>query len=178
MNARRGFFDCERFPFTAMLERNAPGILAELREVLKEDAFVPWPEPHLYGKGWDVFGFYLFGRKIPEHCRACPRTAKVVEEVPGMTTAGFSRLAPGAHIRPHTGFTSRVLRCHLGLITPAGCRLRVGEEVWPWEAGKCLVFDDTLEHEAWNEADTERVVLLLDFRKAPWMRSGAAPAEC
>ena len=167
MNGRQGFHDCAGFPFTAMLERNAPAILAELRELLNGDVFVPWPEQHLYGKGWDVFGFYLFERKIPENCAVCPRTAEAVEQVPGMTTAGFSRLAPGTHIRPHVGYTDRVLRCHLGLIAPAGCRLRVGEEVRPWEAGQCLVFDDTLEHEAWNDADTDRVVLLLDFKKAP-----------
>ena len=150
-----------------LLECNASAIRAELDRVLNDDPFTPWPERHLYSKGWDVFGFCFFERKIPENCAVCPETAAIVEQVPGMTTAGFSRLAPGTHIRPHVGFTDELLRCHLGLIAPPGGRLRVGDEVRAWEENKCLIFDDTLEHEAWNESDADRVVLLLDFRKQP-----------
>ena len=165
MSDRRGFYDSSDFPFVALLERKADAIRGELERLLKGPAFTPWPETHLYDEGWDVFGFYLFESRLSANCTVCPETAAVVEQIPGMTTAGFSRLDPGAHIRPHVGFTSKVLRCHLGLITPPGCRLRVGEETRAWESGKCLVFDDTLEHEAWNDSPESRVVLLLDFRK-------------
>ena len=165
MTQRQGFFDATGFPFAGVLERNAPAIMEELDRLLIGDRFTPWPERGLYGKGWDVFGLYFFEKRIPEHCALCPGTVAIIEQVPGMTTAGFSRLAPGTHIRPHEGFTDQVLRCHLGLIVPPRCRLRVGSETRHWEANKCLIFDDTLEHEAWNESDTDRVVLLLDFEK-------------
>ena len=165
MNETRGFYDTAEFGFVARLERGAPAIRSELDRLLDVDPFIPWPEKGIYNRGWDVFGLYFFGRKDAANCARCPDTAKIVESVPGMTTAGFSRLAPGTHIRPHTGYTGDVLRCHLGLIAPPGCRLRVGGETRAWEESKCLVFDDTLEHEAWNESGDERVVLLLDFRR-------------
>ena len=83
-----------------------------------------------------------------------------------MTTAGFSFLAPGTVIRPHIGYSGEVLRCHLGLIVPEGCALRVGAETRNWDAGKRLVFDDTVEHEAWNSGAEGRAVLLIYFRRA------------
>ena len=165
MDGKSGFLDPADFPFTAVLEENAPIIRDELDRILPGDAFISWPETFLYNEGWDVFGFSFFGKRIPENCALCPRTAAIVEAMAEVTTAGFSRLSPGTRIRPHTGYTDTVLRCHLGLVTPAGCGLRVGEETRAWEEGKCLIFDDTLEHEAWNDSKEDRIVLLLDFLK-------------
>lgn len=158
-----GFLDPGGFPFVRALERSAPAIRRELDRLLESDVFSPWPETGLYGQGWKVFGLRFFGRKLDGNCRKCPRTAKILEQVPCLQTAGFSRLEPGARIRPHVGYTSAVLRCHLGLIAPPRCGIRVGGETRSWEAGKCLIFDDTIEHEAWNDSGEDRVVLLLDF---------------
>lgn len=83
-----------------------------------------------------------------------------------MTTAGFSCLAAGTHIVLHVGYTNTVLRCHLGLIVPDDCALRVGNQTNNWVEGKCFVFDDTVEHEAWNHGDKARIILLIDFKKA------------
>lgn len=164
MTGRTAYFDPRRFPFVADLEGHAASIREELEHVLScESAFSPWPERGLYGEGWDVFGLYAFGRKIEENCKRCPRTTAAVERVPDMTTAGFSRLRAGARIRPHVGFTDAVLRCHLALIVPERCGLRVGGVTRQWTENNCIVFDDTLEHEAWNESGRDRVVLLLDF---------------
>lgn len=85
--------------------------------------------------------------------------------LPGMTTAGFSSLVAGTHIKPHIGYSKAVLRCHLGLIVPDGCVLRVGTQTRNWQSGKCLIFDDTVEHEAWNNSDKTRIALLIDFKK-------------
>jgi beta-hydroxylase len=135
-------------------------------DTLVRDHFVAWPETYLYGKGWNVFGLYAFGRKLLKNCHLCPETARLVEDIPGMTTAGFSWMEAGTHIKPHVGYTEAVLRCHLGLIVPPGdCALRVGPETRSWEEGKCLVFDDRTEHEAWNRTGKDRIVLLIDFTK-------------
>jgi beta-hydroxylase len=112
-----------------------------------------------------VFGLYAFGKRLEDNCRLCPETVRVVETIPGLTTAGFSRLEPGTHIKPHVGYASNVLRCHLGLVIPPDCALRVGTEVRAWQEGKCMVFDDTTEHEAWNRSEQVRIVLLLDFTR-------------
>lgn len=160
------FYDAATFPFTQTLEANWQTVRDELLHLRDKD-FIPWPEKYLYGAGWDTYGFYAFGMKIRGNCRQCPGTAKLLEAVPNLVSAGFSSLAAGTHITPHTGYPDGVLRCHLGLMIPEDCAIRVGDETRRWAEGKCLVFDDTVEHEAWNHSQETRVVLLLDFKAPP-----------
>jgi aspartyl/asparaginyl beta-hydroxylase (cupin superfamily) len=157
------FYDSSEFEFVNLLESHWRTIRQELDRLRQRD-FIPWPEKHLYGKGWGVFGLYAFGIKIGKNCELCPETARLVETIPNLLTAGFSSLEPGTHIAPHTGYPDGVLRCHLGLIVPDGCGIRVGPETRHWSEGKCLIFNDELEHEAWNRGVSTRVVLLLDFK--------------
>lgn len=161
------YCDPSQFEFLSRLEQGWPAMCRELN-CLPEDAFIPYPERYLLDKrmGWDIFGIYFLGVKIDLNCDLCPATAKLVESVPGLVTAGFSRLAPGAHIIPHSGKPVGVLRCHMGIDVPLKTGLRVADEIRRWEDGRCLVFDDTSEHEAWNLDNRPRTVLLLDF-KAP-----------
>lgn len=140
-------------------------IRAEL-EALDQRAFLDWPETSIYTGDWSVFPFYRFGEKVESTCDACPRTAALIEDIPGMVTAGFSRLSPGTHILPHAGYTDQVLRFHLGLTGGTECGLRVGDETRGWHPGSAFVFDDTQEHEAWNRGESDRVVLLLDFKRS------------
>lgn len=154
----------DQFPFVSVLEANWTTVRTEYEGLAHED-FIAWPEKLLYDKGWDVFGLYAFGKRLEDNCRRCPETTRMVESIPGMTTAGFSLLAPQSHIKPHVGYTAAVLRCHLGVKVPASCSLRVGVETQEWQDGRCLVFDDTVEHEAWNRSDVPRTVLLIDFKR-------------
>jgi beta-hydroxylase len=171
------FFDPQRFDFVPTLEANWQVVREELLQ-LDRKYFIPWPERMLYGRGWDVFGLYAFEKRFDRHCAWCPETTRLVEAIPGMTTAGFSSLLPGVHIKPHKGLSSAVLRCHLGLIVPLDCALRVGDDTRPWQEGKCLVFDDTTEHEAWNRSAQERIVLLLDFRRPADLREKEEVVSC
>ncbi|MGH8201722.1 MAG: aspartyl/asparaginyl beta-hydroxylase domain-containing protein [Steroidobacteraceae bacterium] len=99
----------------------------------------------------------------------CPRTLQALRELPlcrikGRTpTVLFSLLRPGAHIPPHHEFLNTRLICHLPLIVPPGCTLRVGNEKRSWREGQLVVFDDTMEHEAWKGSTELRVVLLFDI---------------
>jgi aspartyl/asparaginyl beta-hydroxylase (cupin superfamily) len=157
------FKNPEEFPFIKSLEDNWHIVRQELEQLQKND-FLPWPEKHLYGKGWEVFCLYAYGMKLHKNCKLCPETTRLIESIPGMIIAGFSALQPNTHIAPHSGYPDGVLRCHLGLTGCEGCGIRVGEETRHWQEGKCLVFDDTTEHEAWHQGTEKRVVLLLDFR--------------
>lgn len=126
---------------------------------------------------WDVAFFYERGRRREEVCEACPVTTRGVETMPAMRTAGgliyASRMRPGTHIQPHRGPTNLRLRCHLGITVPDGdCALRVGDETRQWQEGQCLVFDDYLEHEAWNHTKQDRIVLIADV----W-HPGLSPSE-
>jgi aspartyl/asparaginyl beta-hydroxylase (cupin superfamily) len=77
----------------------------------------------------------------------------------------FSQLQPGAHIPPHNGLVNTRLIVHLPLIVPGKCRLRVGNEVREWQEGKAWVFDDSIDHEAWNDSDRTQVILLFDIAR-------------
>ncbi|MES2886416.1 MAG: aspartyl/asparaginyl beta-hydroxylase domain-containing protein [Pseudomonadota bacterium] len=167
------FIDPSPFPFIQKLEAGWQCIRDECL-ALAQDSFEPWVRREMYGEGWSVYGLIAFGERIEPALKACPRTAELLSGVPGLTTAGFSRMAPGTHIQPHVGWVETVSRLHMGLIVPDGdCALRVADETRPWKLGHCLVFDDTSEHEAWNRAATPRTVLLLDFLR-PGMQ-GSAP---
>ena len=173
-----GFLDPGKFEFVTALESAWTEIRQECLS-LPVDRFEPWVQREMYGEGWSVYGLVAFGTRIDGALRACPKTASVLDHVPGLTTAGFSRLSPGAHIQPHSGWVRTVYRLHMGLVVPPNCALRVGNEIRPWQEGRCLVFDDTLEHEAWNRSQESRIVFLLDFLR-PGIDAGSvdvAPLE-
>ena len=115
--------------------------------------------------------YYLWreGAAHPEHLARCPRTVAALEawprcDVPGSTpSALFSILDAKTRIPPHTGVSNTRLIVHLPLIIPPGCGFRVGAEQREWIPGKAFVFDDTMEHEAWNDSDVPRAVLIFDI---------------
>ena len=159
------FYEAKAFTFTAALEANWAAIYREYQGVGAH--LIDWFERELYGEGWKVYGLYDFphGKPLPENVQRCPLTAELVaRHVPRHGAAGFSVLKPHTRIQPHVGYRGQFLRCHLGLKIPGGqCGLKVAGETRRWREGEVLVFDDRFEHEAWNDNDEERVVLLMDF---------------
>jgi aspartyl/asparaginyl beta-hydroxylase (cupin superfamily) len=156
------FVDPGLFEFVAGLELQWEAIRAEYLN-LACDLFDPWVQREMHGGGWTVFGLYAIGEPIPAACARCPNTSRALRAVPGLSMAGFSRLAPRTHVKPHVGWAASVYRLHLPLVVPSCCRLRVASDTRTWQEGRCLIFDDTVEHEAWNDSDLPRGVLLLDF---------------
>jgi aspartyl/asparaginyl beta-hydroxylase (cupin superfamily) len=165
-------FDPDRFDWVHPLEANWHVIRHELEAVLEQPEAIPNFQDISTDQAvlttddrWKTYFLYGMGYKAVRNCARCPETTRLIEQVPGMTTAFFSILAPHKHIPAHRGLYKGFLRCHLGLVVPApreACRLRVAEQVVHWEEGKSIVFDDTYEHEVWNETDGVRVVLFLD----------------
>ena len=166
------FFDPKIFPWVEELESNWTIIRKELDEILKwRDAlpnFQDISEVQRYVTQddlWKTYFLFGYGFKAEKNCERCPRTTALLEKIPGMKTAFFSILAPHKEIPPHRGPFKGVLRYHLGLIVPqpaSACRIRVGDDVRHWEEGKSLVFDDTFDHQVWNDTEGMRVVLFLD----------------
>jgi aspartate beta-hydroxylase len=175
------FFDRAQFGWLDAVEDATDAIRDEFIEALKgEEGFSPYitypPDvPHNQwaelnnSPRWSAFHLYKMGERIAANAARCPRTMKVLERVPqpdlpGRTpSAMFSLLKPRTHIPPHNGVTNARLVVHLPLIVPEGCRFRVGNETRSWMPGKAWVFDDTIEHEAWNDSDKLRVVLIFDI---------------
>ena len=121
------FVDDAQFPFLEDLRCAWRDICAECL-ALNDDSFEPWVQREMYGTGWSVYGLIAFGARIDEALATCPRTAEALQRVAGLTTAGFSRMVPGAHIRPHQGWVTTVYRGHLGLVVP--CRRETGPCGW------------------------------------------------
>ena len=162
------FEDITQFSFVVELEKNWQVIRDEMVAV-RNQGFIDWPEKSLLqvDAGWTTFGLYAFGQKQKPNCLLCPRTTALVEAIPGMTMAGFSRLLPGTHIKPHVGYdgySRYILRLHLGLETNELCALRVGDETRTLTDGSIIIFNDTVEHEAWNRGTEARTILFLDFK--------------
>lgn len=156
------FFDKTAFGIARCLEANWE-IIRDEYLALPADAFDPWVQRSMHGKGWSVYGLIAGGQSIPGGAKHCPKTAEILGLLDGIGLAGFSRMAPGTHIAPHSGWAANEYRLHLGLVVPVGCRLRVAEETRSWQEGKCLIFDDTVEHEAWNDSTEVRANLMVDF---------------
>ena len=179
----RTWYERGDFPWVAALEAQAGAIRDELLGILKDDsAFVPYVEGNNHGPVRDYQGllnnpawgaFYLWRDGVPERANIdrCPVTSAALEAVPqpaiqGRTpTAMFSLLKPGTHIPAHHGMLNARLICHLPLVVPNGCAMRVGSETRSWTEGKLTIFDDTVEHEAWNKSPDTRVVLLFDIAR-------------
>jgi beta-hydroxylase len=166
------FFPLERFPWVKHIEENWGVIRGELERVLEDREALPNFQDISKDQieitdddRWKTFFLYGYGFKAKLGVEMCPRTAALMEQIPGMKTAMFSILSPRKHILDHRGPYKGVLRYHLGLIVPAdaeACRIRVGEDVRHWEEGKSIIFDDTFNHEVWNDTDQTRVVLFVD----------------
>ncbi len=166
------FFPLERFPWVEEVERNWEVIREEVERLLEHQAALPNFQEISKDQieitdddRWKTFFLYGYGFEAKLGVEMCPRTAALMRRIPGMTTAMISILSPRKHILDHRGPYKGVLRYHLGLIVPqdaASCRIRVGEDVRHWEEGKSLVFDDTFNHEVWNDTDETRVVLFVD----------------
>lgn len=154
--------------FINTLEGRFSSIKKEYDAVITEGLYTSWPEKFLYNDGWNVFGLRFQGTDIPDAHAICPTLSSFIKKYDTiLPTVGFSMLKPGTHILPHIGYTDKVLRCHLGISIPDGDNcLRVGDKILKWKEGRAFVFDDTIEHEAWNNTNEARVVLLLDIDKA------------
>jgi aspartate beta-hydroxylase len=159
--------DPKGFPIVSALEGAYQQINQEIIRLQDEDFHVEAEK--LARKGaWEVFFFYERGKKNLENCSRCPTITAIIEQHETVRSlAGLiyaSRMRPGTHIAPHRGPTNLRVRCHLGIQVPDGdCGLRVGDEIGSWSEGRCIVFDDYYEHEAWNYTSKDRIVLIVDL---------------
>jgi aspartyl/asparaginyl beta-hydroxylase (cupin superfamily)/Tfp pilus assembly protein PilF len=175
------FFPREHFPWLTLLEDHTDIIRQELQGVLQNEQaelrpYIAYPEgvplnqwkDLNHSRSWSAYFLWREGTRVTEHMTRCPRTCELLSQIPQVEIAGrgptafFSILEPHTHIPPHTGVTNTRSIVHLPLIVPGPSRFRVGGETRSWREGEAWVFDDTIEHEAWNEADLPRAILILD----------------
>jgi beta-hydroxylase len=168
-------YDNAVFLWTAAIERDWRAIRAELDRVLtRKDDLPGFHELSTdvsvisTDRGWKTFFLCGYGFRSDNNINLCPETWRVCQNIPGLITVMFSILEPGKHLPPHRGPYNGVLRLHLGLIVPEPREqlgIRVDNDVYRWQEGEAVIFDDAYEHEAWNRTPHTRVVLFVDFRK-------------
>jgi beta-hydroxylase len=170
----RRFFEPRDFPWVSELEAAYPEILAEYRRIARQNLpnYQDIEEVNTQintDDRWKTYFLHYYGYRLAKAERECPATLAALAKVPGLQFAMFSILSPGKHIAAHKGPYAGVLRYHLGVDVPAGCILRIDDERRSWSNGQSLVFDDSFEHEVWNQSDQARCVLFVDFeRPLPW----------
>ena len=176
------FYDRSHFPWLEELDRATDLVASEMRVALDsagEAELAPyiqyprgapvnqWGELN-HSRRWSSYFLWKDGQRQDQACARCPQTAALLERLPVCRqpgyapTAMFSALEARTHIPPHTGSTNVRLLAHLPLLLPGPARFRVGNETRKWRMGEAWVFDDTIEHEAWNDADALRVILIFD----------------
>lgn len=176
------FYERAEFPWLAEFEAATADIQKELVAILRADqaGFAPYIhyEDHMpldqwrelnHSPRWSAFHFYDKAIPIEDRWLRAPATTQAVSRLPQARvalrspSAMFSVLQPGTRIPPHTGIANFRLVVHLPLILPVGCGFRVGGETREWRMGEAWVFDDTIEHEAWNDSAEARVILICDI---------------
>lgn len=179
--AEHEFFDRETFPFLAELEAATDTVRAEFEALIasekgelvpyvQEGDDVPSQMAELnHSRDWTAIHLLSSGQRVEANARHCPRTMELFAKadqpvIPGRSpNLMFSLLASGTRIPAHNGVSNARLVLHLPLIVPPGCGFRVGAETRTWIPGEAFVFDDTIEHEAWNDSDRLRVVVIADL---------------
>ena len=178
---RRPFFDRADFDWVPALEAATADIRSELLALIdhRSDRFGPYvtaspdrPPPNnplLDKPDWGAAWLWKDGAVADGMELLCPAALAALELAPQPVIparaplALFSRLTPGTHIQPHHGMLNTRLICHLPLIVPDGCALRVGPETRQWREGELTIFDDSFEHEAWNRGTSDRTILLFEI---------------
>ena len=175
------FFDRGHFPWLGAIEARGDVIRAELEALLAEEqpAILPYVamasgtpankwSPLDNKLDWGAFHLWKNGRRDDAACARCPTTAALVDALPVARIPGraptvfFSLLQPGTRLPAHTGVSNIRTVIHLPLIVPPGCGFRVGGETRAWRVGEAWAFDDTIEHEAWNDGEALRALLIFD----------------
>ena len=178
---QRRYFEAAEFGWASALEASMPAIRDEILAEIGhgKGSFSPYmvhnpdrPRADFHGlvdnPQWSTLDLWEKAAPVPGVTECFPQTMAAVEasDLPRISVRApnilFSKLAPGARIPPHHGMLNTRLVCHLPLIVPSGCGFRVGGEVRQWREGELLIFDDTIEHEAWNDGSSDRIILIFD----------------
>lgn len=178
---QRRYYEPDEFLWAAQFETRADEMIDELHILLDHQGggFAPYlrssaerpssPNPLRDDPSWGAHYLWEDGAIVADHAAMAPVTMQALATVPmpaitdRSPMALYSLLRPGTHIRPHNGMLNTRLICHLPLITNPECALRVGNETRQWQPGRLLIFDDSIEHEAWNRGNATRIILLFEI---------------
>ncbi len=167
------------YPSLEVFKEKKDVVIAEAKKVMEMPWF-EWPEKGLYmaKDKWDVFPFVAFTTWFDKTSDLCPETKKMLQAIPGIQTALYSRLSPGTTLVPHIGWgdlSNTILRCHFGIVAPPDSGMWVDGEFQQQKEADWIVFDDSKLHSGYNSSkDQFKVVLLVDITRPNWVPKGTA----
>lgn len=169
------FLSPEKFEWTKNSQEIAHKIKEELLNYLKTHNLQSYFNTKMSDdvKKWKTLSLRWWGLQMYSHQRKFPYTTAFIDTIPDLISASFSLLEPHTKILPHCGDTNGIYRCHLGIVVPDGlpkCGFRVGDEKREWKEGEWLIFIDAKEHEAWNDTDHNRYILLIDIIRPEFIK--------
>ncbi len=171
------FYDINNFCWTKKIKENWKTILKEFQpliDALEENELKPYynAEIQFPPKKWKTLGLMFWGKRNKANWSKYPLTTQIMSSIPGLVGISLSKLEAGASIKPHSGETNGIIRCHLGLDIPASlpeCGFQVKDEQRSWQNGEIIMFTDAHIHKAWNNSDKQRYILLFDIIKPEFL---------
>jgi aspartyl/asparaginyl beta-hydroxylase (cupin superfamily) len=170
------FYNSNSFEWALELEENIPVIKKEILKFLEKNecGFVPYFNSELTSDNdsWKTISFKFWGQNLSIYDQV-PITKEFLTKVPNLTSVGLSKIGAGKEIRPHSGDSNAIIRCHLPIKIPVGlpdCGIEVKGEKMPWPEGKLVMFCDAQEHSAFNFSNEDRIVLIFDFLRTDFQQ--------
>lgn len=171
-----GYYNNEDFPWVKLLEDNFEVIKCEIQDYIKrnEEVIKPYFNNDLVTKekSWKTFAFFFWTWRVNNNIKQCPKTNKILQQIPEIVSASVSIMEPGVQIKLHRGDTNAVVRSHLALVAPIklpDCGFEVNEEKISWKEGSVFIFNDAAKHTAWNHSGKRRYVLLMDVMRPEYV---------
>jgi aspartyl/asparaginyl beta-hydroxylase (cupin superfamily) len=159
-------------PVVRALEENHARIKEDQEEswARRRASFSDYEHYLVRQRDWQALYLYRDGALVQESEATAPTAYRVIKEtavdldlICPLLESHLSTLLPGASIKPHCDLWNFSINLHLAIDIPEDCGIRVAEETRSWTEGKCLLFDYSFEHEAWNRSDRARTCLLVDL---------------
>ncbi|MFE4832198.1 aspartyl/asparaginyl beta-hydroxylase domain-containing protein [Streptomyces sp. NPDC056672] len=162
----------EILPLVMALEKNHTQIRAEQDEAWSRHrgSFSDYEHYLVQQHNWQALYLYRDGRLLEDSASLAPTAFGTLKEhavdpdlICPLLESHFSTLLPGAVIKPHCDLWNFSINLHLAIDIPEGAAIKVAGETREWQEGKCLLFDYSFEHEAWNNGTRTRTCLLADL---------------
>jgi aspartyl/asparaginyl beta-hydroxylase (cupin superfamily) len=159
-------------PIARAFDSSHSSIKSELAEAraAKNSQFMNYEHYLSTQADWQALYLFRNGGPVREAAAITPTTFGILDEYVIQTgklctllESHFSILLPGATIKRHCDLWNFSINLHFAVDIPAGCGICVADETREWQEGKCLLFDYSFEHEAWNRGTRPRACLLVDL---------------
>ncbi|MCB0380727.1 MAG: aspartyl/asparaginyl beta-hydroxylase domain-containing protein [Flavobacteriales bacterium] len=163
------FYNPSDYDWAEIVLKNKDIIINEFKQTINSQKLFDPYFNYLFSTtdgGWKTIGLKFWSINNYKNQQYFPEITKIINNIPGLISASFSKLEANSEIIPHNGDSNGFYRCHLGLDIPGklpNCGFEVKGEQKSWGNGELLIFCDALYHRAWNNTENERYIMIFDI---------------